>query len=301
MLNGHSTYICRNTSEAITMHPPEKWDIIITPHHGLFHINFKEIWEHRDLVYLFVRRDFVSKFKQTILGPLWFLLQPVFTMLIYMLVFGNIARISTAGLPPALFYLAGITIWNYFSDCFLATSNTFVVNQNIFGKVYFPRITVPLSVVISNLLKFFIQFILFIGVLMWFLIQGAQVSVQWTALWWVPLLILQMAIMGMGMGMVFSSLSTKYRDLQFLITFGVQLLMYATPVIYPLTEVPLKYSAIIQANPLAPVVETFRYLFTGKGMYSLELLAYSWLATLFVFFMGMLVFNKTEKYFIDTV
>ena len=279
---------------------PESWDYEIKPQTSLLQLNLKDLWRYRDLLRMFVKRDVVTVYKQTILGPIWFVVQPILTTAIYVLVFGNIANISTDGLPQVLFYLSGIVIWNYFSESFTNTSKTFKENENIFGKVYFPRLVVPLSKIVSGLLKFFIQFAFFLCILAYFIIQGAGVNPN-IYLLTLPFLMALMALLGLGSGIIFTSLTAKYRDLTFLITFGVQLLMYATPVIYPMSTVPEKYKIFILANPITPIVEAFRYALLGSGTFSWWHLSYSAGFTLVLLFFGIIIFNKTEKTFMDTV
>ncbi len=278
------------------------YDIIIRPKRHAFDINFKEIWQYRDLLYMFVKRDVITVYKQTVLGPIWFIVQPILTTVIYIVVFGNIAKISTDGQPMALFYLAGIVIWNYFAESFNQTSDTFAQNAGIFGKVYFPRLIMPLSKVVSGLIKFFIQMAFFMVVYAYYLINGeASVNPNWT-LALLPVYILIMALMGMGAGILFTSMTTKYRDLKFLITFGVQLLMYATPVIYPMSTIPEgMMRKFIMANPLSPIVENFKYAFLGSGEFSWYTLGYSAAFTAILLIVGIVVFHKTERNFIDTV
>ncbi|MFD2244924.1 ABC transporter permease [Pontibacter ruber] len=278
----------------------EDWTLVIKPSSGLFDLQLKEVWRYRDLLQMFVRRDFVAVYKQTILGPIWFFLQPLFTTITFTIVFGNIAGISTDGVPPLLFYMAGIVGWNYFAECLNATSTTFIQNANIFGKVYFPRLIMPLSIVVSNLLKFGVQFILFLVLLGYYILSGAYIQPNLTILL-VPFLIILMALLGLGFGMLISAMTTKYRDLKFLITFGVQLAMYASPVIYPLSTLPEKYKVYILANPMSSVIETFRYAFLGEGTFSWMYLGYSTLFAMLVFTLGVLIFNKVEKSFMDTV
>jgi lipopolysaccharide transport system permease protein len=272
----------------------------ISPRDKLLDLRLKEVWQYRDLLMIFVYRDFVTVYKQTILGPLWFFIQPFLTTIVFTVIFGSIAKIPTDGLPPMLFYLAGVTSWNYFSGCFQKTSNTFVNNAGIFGKVFFPRVITPLSVVISNLILFSIQFLLFLLVMFYFMLKGANVHPNITILL-LPWLIVLMGIMGLGFGMLVSAMTTKYRDLQFLIQFGIQLLMYATPVIYPISSIPAKYHWILIANPMTSVIETFRYSFLGAGTFNWYSLLYSTVFTTFIFFLGLIVFNRTEKNFMDTV
>ncbi|MDQ3396061.1 MAG: ABC transporter permease, partial [Bacteroidota bacterium] len=255
---------------------------------------------YRDLLYMFVKRDFVAVYQQTILGPVWYFLQPILTTLTFTIVFGNIAKISTDGLPQLLFYMSGIIGWNYFSDCLNATSGTFSSNAAIFGKVYFPRLIAPLSTVISNLIKFSIQFLLFLGFMTYFIADGKDVNPN-IAILVTPVLIILMAGLGLGFGIIISSLTTKYRDLKFLVSFGVQLLMYATPVIYPLSTLPEKYKPFVMANPMTPVIETFRYAYLGGGSFDPLHLAYSGLVMVIVLFIALVIFNKVEKTFMDTV
>lgn len=275
------------------------WSTIITPQSSLVSINTKEIFSYRDLLWLFVKRDIVTIYKQTILGPIWYFLQPVLTTGMFTFVFGRLANISTDGAPHVVFYLLGVTIWNYFSECLTKTSNTFVANQGIFGKVYFPRVIVPASLVISGLGKFLIQFLLFLGVLSYYFARG-QVAPNWVALL-TPFIVFVMAVISLGFGMVFSSMTTKYRDLAFLLNFGVQLWMYATPVIYPISTIPKEYVKFINLNPITPLVETMRYGFLGVGDLSSSGIIYSFSFGVVIFFLGFFIFNKVEKTFLDTV
>jgi lipopolysaccharide transport system permease protein len=281
----------------------EIWDLEIKPRYSLFSLNLKEVWHYRDLMMLFVRRDFVAQYKQTILGPIWFFIQPVLTTIMFVIVFGNIAQISTDGLPKILFYLSGITIWNYFADVLVQTSNTFVGNAAIFGKVYFPRLTLPFSKAISGLIKFAIQFFLFLLVFFYYAIfKSAEISPDIVSIIWItPILLLIMAGLGLGCGLVLSALTTKYRDMSFLVAFGVQLAMYATPVIYPLSRLSEKYRVIAQINPMAPVVEAFRKIYLGTGVLTFSGLLYSAVFALVLVFLGVVLFNKVEKTFMDTV
>jgi lipopolysaccharide transport system permease protein len=278
----------------------EHWDLVIDSRSSLFDLKFRDIWHYRDLLIMFVRRDFVSFYKQTILGPLWFFIQPLFTTIIYTFVFGSLAKISTDGLPQPLFYLAGITAWNYFADCITKTSTVFKDNSNIFGKVYFPRLILPLSIVVSNLIRFAVQMLLFLAMLGYYHVQGNNFTTTWALLMF-PLLVLLMALLGLGLGLIITAMTTKYRDLAFLVTFGVQLLMYATTVIYPLSAAPLKYKHIIELNPMTGIIEAFRYGFLGKGEFSEMSVGYSVIVSLIVLFVGIIIFNKTEKSFVDTV
>lgn len=278
-----------------------EWTEVISPKTGLFDVKLSELWRYRDLIMLFVRRDFVSTYKQTILGPIWFFIQPLFTTLIFTLVFSQIARLSTDGLPPILFYLSGVTLWTYFSDCFSKTSNVFVANAGIFGKVYFPRLTSPVSIIISNLIKFAIQLVLF-GCIYAYYIINHQIAFQitWTIVLF-PFLVVLMAFLGLGLGIIFSSLTTKYRDLSFLLQFAIQLLMYATPIIYPISSVSGKLKTILMLNPLTPVIETFRVLLFGTGAIDINGLIYCTVFTILTLFFGILIFNRVEKSFMDTV
>ena len=285
----------------------ENWDIIIKPREKLLSVDFKELWRYRDLCSLFVKRNIVVQYKQTILGPLWYVIQPALTVLMYMVVFGGIAGIPTDGVPQPLFYLAGVCMWQYFADCLNTTSNTFVTNSNIFGKVYFPRLIMPVSNVLSNLLRFAIQFGLFAVVYVIYAFTGCSACPNWYALLF-PLLVMMMAGLALGFGILISSMTTKYRDLQILFTFIVQLWMYATPIVYPLSEVQGKVKAgidlytVMSLNPVTPVIETFKYAFLGSG----EFIGWGWLAYSFVFMavllaFGVVVFNKVQKSFMDTV
>lgn len=276
------------------------WDLIIEGKTSLFDLKMKDVWRYRDLLWMFVKRDFVSFYKQTILGPLWFFIQPIFTTLVFTFVFGNLAGISTDGLPQQLFYLSGITSWNYFADCLTKTSTVFKDNANIFGKVYFPRLIMPLSIVTSNLVRFGVQMILFLAMMGYYYIQGANFHVT-TAILLFPVLVLLMAMLGLGIGLIITALTTKYRDLSFLITFGVQLLMYGTTVIYPLSAAPAKYKVFIELNPMTGIIEAFRYAFLGKGEFTAWSLGYSTIVTVIIMFFGILIFNKTERSFVDTI
>lgn len=283
--------------------PDNTWLFEISPKNKFFSINLKEVWQYRDLLMLFVKRDVVTVYKQTVLGPLWYLLQPLFTSITFTLIFNTVAGINTGSVPPFLFNLAGITIWNYFTACLNDTSDTFKKNAAIFGKVYFPRIIMPISIVISNLLKFGIQFLIFIIFYAFYYFQGADISLNGSIVFF-PLLVALMGILGLGLGMFISSLVTKYRDLSYLISFGVQLLMYISAVMYPMALIHEKmpnYGWLIAYNPLAYVIETTRYMLLNAGQISVLGLIYTVLLTVIVFFTGLLVFNKTEKSFIDTV
>lgn len=278
----------------------ENWDLIIKPKSKWYDLRLKEIFRYKDLLFLFVRRDFVSFYKQTILGPLWFFIQPIFTALTFTIVFGNLAKISTDGVPQILFYLCGVTLWNYFSDTLTKTSETFTANANIFGKVYFPRMIVPLSVVVSNLIKLGVQFLLFIVIWTYYLIKGGDIHPNATLLL-VPFLIVLMGFLGLAFGIIISSMTTKYRDLKFLVVFGVQLMMYASPIVYPLSTVPEKYKWLIVSNPVTSIIETFKYAFLGVGEFQWNYLAYSTCFTFILFFWGLIIFHRVEKSFMDTV
>lgn len=277
-----------------------EWDLIIEGSTSLFDLKIKDVWRYRDLLVMFVKRDFVSFYKQTILGPLWFFIQPLFTTLIYTFIFGNLAAISTDGLPQPLFYLAGITAWSYFADCLTKTSTVFKDNSNIFGKVYFPRLILPLSIVASNLVRFGVQMLLFLIMMAYYYFQGTVLTPNWTLLMF-PVLVLMMALLGLGLGLIITAMTTKYRDLAFLVTFGIQLLMYTTTVIYPLSAAPANYKKIIELNPMTGIIEGFRYSFLGKGEFSAWSLGYPALVTLLSLFLGIIIFNKTEKTFIDSI
>lgn len=277
------------------------WDLEIRPQEGLFTLHFRDVWNYRDLLWLLVRRDFVSFYKQTILGPLWFFIQPLLTTLMFTLVFGQMGGFKTDELPQPLFYMAGITAWNYFADCITKTSTVFKDNANIFGKVYFPRLIMPLSIVMSNLVRFGVQFFMFLLFIVYFaVLKRTAFHFTW-AISLFPLVVVLMAALGLGSGMIISALTTKYRDLAFLLTFGVQLLMYATTVIYPLSSAPAQYKGIIAANPMTPLIETFRYGFLGKGSFSWQSFGYSTLVTIVFLLAGIIIFNKVEKNFVDTV
>jgi lipopolysaccharide transport system permease protein len=276
------------------------WDLIIEGKSSLFELNFKDVWRYRDLLWMFVKRDFVSFYKQTVLGPLWFFIQPIMTTIVFTFVFGNLAGLSPKGLPQELFYLSGITAWNYFSDCLTKTSTVFKDNANIFGKVYFPRLIMPLSIVTSNLVRFGVQMLLFLAMMLFFYLRGDSFHVT-SAILLFPLLVLLMAMLGLGAGLIITALTTKYRDLSFLITFGVQLLMYGTTVVYPLKAAPEKYKFLIELNPMTGIIEAFRYAFLGEGDFSTWSLGYSTIVTLVIMFFGILIFNKTERSFVDTI
>ncbi len=281
----------------------EDYDLIIRPKRHAFDINFNEIWSYRDLLRMFVKRDIITVYKQTILGPVWFIVQPILTTLIYMVVFGGIAKISTDGVPQPLFYLAGITIWNYFSQTFNKTSTTFNTNSGIFGKVYFPRLIMPLSQVVSGLIKFAIQFCFFMIIFLYYIFTGnTAINPNWTIAL-LPLYLLLMAAFGLGAGIIFTSMTTKYRDLSFLLTFGVQLMMYASPVIYPISTMDPNSTMykFILFNPFTSILEGFKYAFLGAGHFSWQGILYSSGVALVLLIIGIVIFHKTERNFIDTV
>jgi lipopolysaccharide transport system permease protein len=282
---------------------PQNWDLVIKGHTSLFDVKFKDLWHYRDLLFLFVKRDFVSFYKQTILGPLWFFIQPIFTTIVFSFVFGNLAGISTDGLPKYLFYLSGITAWNYFADCLTKTSTVFRDNANIFGKVYFPRLIMPLSIVVSNLVRFGVQLLLLICAMVYFYffpIPGTDFHLTY-AIFLFPVLVILMALLGLGLGLIITAMTTKYRDLTFLVTFGVQLLMYGTTVIYPLSAAPEKYKTFLELNPMTSIIETFRYGFLGSGEFTPWSLGRSAIVIIIILFAGIVIFNKTEKNFVDTI
>ena len=277
-----------------------EWTLEIKPQNRWWNIPFREIISYKDLLFLFVRRDFISVYKQTILGPLWFFIQPLLTSLTFTIIFGKIAGLSTDGVPKFLFYLAGITPWNFFSESLNKTSNTFTQNANIFGKVYFPRLIVPLSVVVSTFLKLTVQYILFFGFWIYFYFTGNDLKPNLFVLLF-PILMVLLGLLGLGFGILISSLTTKYRDFQFLVVFGVQLMMYASPIVYPLSSVPEKYKWLLIANPVTSIIETLKFGFFGKGSFSWFNLGYSFGFTVFLLLLSLIVFHKVEKSFMDTV
>ncbi|MBD8084296.1 ABC transporter permease [Chryseobacterium caseinilyticum] len=282
--------------------PQQQWTDVLESKDSLFRLNLKEVWQYRDLVFMFVKRDFISSFKQTILGPLWFFINPILTTIVFTLVFGNIASLPTDGIPPVLFYLAGNTLWGYFSTTMLSVSGVFTGNAAIFGKVYFPRLVTPISTIISSFMRLSIQLVLFFGVLGYFVYKG-EVQPNYWALF-SPVLIIFLALFSLGLGMIFSSLTTKYRDLSLLLGFGVSLFMWFTPVILPTTLVKQKlgsYAFIADLNPLTPIFECFKYGFIGSGDFNMPRLLMSFSFIIVVLFLGLIIFNKSEKSFIDTV
>ena len=278
----------------------DDWTQIIRPKRRWWDLRLGELWSARELVALFVWRDFVSLYKQTILGPLWYVVQPLLTTIVFTIIFGRIAKLSTDGMPQFLFYMAGTVVWSYFSTCLTKTSQTFIANANVFGKVYFPRMAVPLSVVLSTMIGFLIQFLLFCGFVVYFMATGTAVQPNAYALL-LPLLVLLMAGLGLGFGVVVSALTTRYRDLQYLVVFGTQLAMYLTPIVYPLSSVHGKLRLLVLANPMTSIVETFRKGFLGVGDASWTMLAYSTVFTVVLLLVGSLLFNRVERTFMDTV
>jgi len=288
-------------NENVAQTDDEQWDIVIEPRSGLFELNLKSVWHYRDLLWLFVKRDFTAQYKQTILGPLWHLIQPLLTTAMFLVVFTRIARIPTEGVPPVLFYMSGLTVWNYFSACLNSTSNTFIANSGIFGKVYFPRLVIPLSVVLSNISRFIIQLVLLFSIAVYYAFRGYHLVIS-PFLLLIPVLLLVLAGMGLGLGIIISSLTTKYRDFTVLVGFGVQLLMYLTPVAYPLSYLSSsKYLKFIYYNPLSPLLEAFRYALFNTGSLSASGLLYSCCCMIILLFSGILLFTKVEKSFMDTV
>jgi lipopolysaccharide transport system permease protein len=281
--------------------PSDSWSLVIRPSGRWWDLQLIDVWHYRDLLWMFVRRDFVAVYKQTILGPIWFFLQPLLTTLMFTVIFSGVAKIPTGGLPPMLFYLAGTTPWNYFSTSLTKTSTTFITNAGLFGKVYFPRLVTPISIVASNLIQFGIQFLLFFGFLAYYLAKGAEIHPNWLMIVVLtPPLLSLMALLGLGAGVLISSLTTKYRDLNLLITFGVQLAMYATPVIYPLASIPAKYRLWIELNPMSAIIESFRAIYLG-GEVPWNLLGISAGVTLVILLAGTVIFNRVERTFMDTV
>lgn len=276
------------------------WQLVIRPRNRWFDLHLADLWRYRDLVTMFVRRDFTAQFKQTILGPVWFVLQPLLTTIVFTVVFGSIAKLSTDGLPKILFYLSGSVVWMYFSGVLTAASNTFVGNAHLFGKVYFPRLAVPLSMAISHVLQFLLQFLFLLCFIGYYWARGAAIHFTVFA-WMFPLIILLMAGQALGLGILFSSMTTKYRDLRFLLEFGVRLLMYAAPVVYPLSSIPDKWRWFLLINPMTPIIEIFRLGFLGQGTFSVWQLGYSIGFTVFSLVFGVAIFNRVERTFMDTV
>lgn len=278
----------------------DEWTTIIRPKTGWFDLKLKEVWQYRDLIYMFLKRNFNSAYKQTILGPLWFLITPLMSSSMFTIIFGQIAKISTDGVPQFLFYLAGNTAWGYFSSCLTSTASTFTSNAGLFGKVYFPRLVTPITTVIYAMLSLFIQIVLMLVFMLIFHLRGEVINPN-IHLFLLPLIIIQMALMGMGFGIIISSVTTKYRDLRILVSFGVSLWMYATPVVYPVSQIPDSLRRIIMLNPMTPVVNNFRNAFLGSGVFEWRYWGISWIVTAVVLFFGILIFNRVEKTFMDTV
>ena len=277
----------------------QKWTTIIRPYNKLLDLKLNELWQYRDLIIMFVKRDFKTMYKQTILGPLWIIINPILTTLMQVLVFGNIANISTDGMPQFLFYMSGNTMWLYFSGCLTKTSNTFVANSGVFGKVYFPRLVTPISIVISGLISFLVQFVILLFVVGYYTIN--KVIHPNVLVFLTPLLVLELALLGMGCGIIISALTTKYRDLAVLVTFGVQLWMYGSAIIFPVSSIPQRWGEILMLNPVVSIVEAFRYAFTGNGTFSILYLGISIVVTLIILLGGVIIFNRVEKTFMDTV
>ena len=278
----------------------QQWDIEIKPQNKLFDLNLNDVWNYRDLLWLLVRRDFVSFYKQTIFGPLWFFIQPIFTTLLFTIVFNKMGGFSTDGIPAPLFYMCGTIAWNYFAECLTKTSTVFKDNANLFGKVYFPRLIMPLSIVFSNLVRFGVQFLLFLLLLIYYMIRKEELFINEFVLLF-PVVLALMAFLGLGLGLIITAMTTKYRDLAFVVSFGVQLLMFATPVIYSLSSTPEKYRVFLELNPLSGLIETYRYGFTGSGDFFPQTFVFSIIATLVILISGIIVFNRVEKDFVDTV
>lgn len=278
----------------------EEWDQIIKPKIGLFEINFRETWQYRDLISLFVRRDFIYVYKQTILGPLWYLIQPLLTTIVFTVVFSGLAKIPTDGIHPVLFYLAGTVCWNYFSESVRKTSATFVNNANILGKVYFPRLVMPVSIVVSTMFSFIVQLFLLFGFIIYYDFQGIDIQIN-AAIVFLPLLLLLMAFMGLGLGIIVSAMTVKYRDLIYLINFSIQLLMYATPVIYSISGISGKARFLLLLNPMSSVIEFFRFAVLGKGFFDPLWMTYSIVLTAVIFLIGVVMYNRVERTFLDTI
>lgn len=279
----------------------EHWDLIIKPKNKWYQMDLGAIWKYRDLLMVLVRRDFVAVYKQTVLGPLWLFIQPIIQALLFSFIFSRIARISTDGLPPILFYMSGITLWTYFADCLNKTSNTFISNAGVFGKVYFPRLIIPLSILVSNLIKLLIQFSLFIAIWIYYFSSTDKIAPNLQYVWMVPILVFMMAGLGFGFGIFISSLTTKYRDLTFLIGFGVQLLMYASSIVLPISSMPKNIQDIMLLNPMVSIIEAFKFIFLGSGFHDFVWLLYSFGFMCVLVLIAVISFNKVEKSFMDTV
>ncbi|GFI42005.1 inner membrane transport permease YadH [Thomasclavelia cocleata] len=278
----------------------KNWTTVIKPKTNLLDLNLKELWDYRDLIWMFVKRDFKTMYKQTVLGPLWIIINPMLTTLMFTIIFGGIANISTDGMPQFVFYMAGNTVWAYFSTCLTKTANTFIGNAAVFGKVYFPRLVTPISTVISGLINFGVQFAMFIAFVLYYMVTTNSVEPNIYILM-TPILLLMIAMLALGFGIIISSMTTKYRDLVVLVTFGVQLWMYGTPIVFPLSQIPVKWQGLMLLNPIAPIVETFRYAFLGSGSIPWFYLGISVVTTIIVLFIGIVLFNKVQKTFMDTI
>ncbi len=278
----------------------QNWDIVVKPKQSLFNLNLKEVWAYKDLIFLMVKRDITAQYKQTILGPVWMLIQPIFTTIVFTITFGYIAKIKTDGVPSMLFYMIGLTFWTYFADCLNKTASTFTANASIFGKVYFPRLVIPISVIISNIIKLLIQFTLLLLFWFYFLIKTNTLTPQYHLLILLPFLLLMLALLGLAFGLIASSLTTKYRDFTFLLGFGVQLFMYGSCIIFPISLTGI-YSKILMYNPVAAIIEAIRFIFTGSGYFSIQYLSIAFLFTTLLMAFALIIFNKTEKSFMDTV
>lgn len=278
----------------------EKFTTVIKAKNGWFDINVRELFQYKDLVFLFVKRNYTTRYKQTILGPLWLILNPLLTVLLYTFVFGNIAGLSTDGSPQLAFYLASNALWSYFAACLSQTASTFTANSSIFGKVYFPRLTMPLSTVLTAGIDLIIQVTMLVIILVFYAIQGTPVEINASILL-IPVLMIQIALLGLGCGIIISSLTTKYRDLAVLVTFGVQLWMYASPVVYSVSQIPEKFYSVYMLNPVAPIITIWRYAFLGRGALPLFYWGVSWIVTVFILLIGIILFSKVEKTFMDTV
>jgi lipopolysaccharide transport system permease protein len=277
------------------------WTSIITPKSKWYKVNLKEIWEYRDLISIFVKRDIVSIYKQTILGPIWFLFGPLFTVFTYSFLFSEIAHLSTDGLPGPLFYLGGTTLWNYFQSCFNGAASTFSANASMFGKVYFPRLVTPISMLISNLLKLSFQFFVYFSFLFYYNYSTDYLNINFVYFLFIPLIIMSLAMISMGSGIIISSLTYKYKDLNMLVGVFMTLLMYATPIMYPTSAIPSVYKKFLSLNPISPLIEFFRFVCTGHGNFTINGLLYSFLFGLVILLLGVLIFNRTEKTFMDTI
>ena len=278
----------------------KKWVKVIKPGSPVFDLQLKQLWNYKDLVYLFIKRDIVVKYKQTILGPLWYIIQPILTSVVFTVIFGKVAKIPTDGIPPMLFYLSGLVLWTYFSQVLIVNSKTFISNQGLFGKVYFPRIAVPISIIISNFVKFLIQFAILIGFIIYYYAVGATIHLTVYA-FYIPLLVVLTAGLSLGFGLLFSSFTTKYRDLSYLLAFGLQLWMYATPIIYPLSTLSQKNQWLLALNPVTGIISAFKFALLGKGIFNWYYLLYSFVFMVILFFIGLILFNRVEKNFMDTV